>query len=1199
MLQATMHWERVGMTPQFVKASALGQYNGPCGIYSREYSINPQCGDLSFGVLATPLVGQPGYPRRYLMRLTLSLVVDRELWTAKSVTKPSRGTTWPHGTLCRDTSQPVTKAGNCLRDAGQLLNHWVVNETKTGWNVLQYTELFDYDPGSGINAGLFPTLADVPENVTWGFNYTELRYPRCDTITNPVNPPTCYCQTIECLPSTEAAVGGDYWTVDSTITFSTDGVNFVDGVTPLTDNHSPRFTVPPIVYVPHMNPDENVTFQIAAVDEDGATRLTFGKGGTGVVSVSPSGVVTVPPLLSRFVAPSANAGAPILPTYTINHLFRARVKAIDPVPNPPISTTVEFYVKSCAFGGPVPLNRKPDGTGYFTYSGGKSTPVFVEVGHGRCTESDGTALSPMVADRIACLGMSKTWEPVWVTAPTTKFQCRLGVECVAAVTAVQLDFSSTAECSFSGVAGGVRCSSLMGSGLGAVMDYDLISANGEHAAWPDSTTFENPAVVRIYPFAGRAAYPLPYVADIGRREAFCVAARNNATDTSVSECWSPPHCVEVEVLGSIPQTVSPAISDTCPDRTAADISQYREGECPDIYLCGNSDSFGEIVLHGMDADEGETVNVKIDTLGLTNLGQNLGDPANGYSSSLLNASVLVYPLNDPPTNTYCRERTVDPTLPVALLPAVPALAPGPSISSGGGVRCNSGLMKVTFNLDFAPSGNSPITAQTDSRGYSYAAVGEDKVLCYTISDNQAAVWGRGLNNHYSRCHIVRLRAPPVFLVNPSLPLDSPFAGVGPLGLGAGEATVDVEMGQSFNFTVRARDPNTEDAVSIFFLQDPGVPLDGKVTEQVCVDHGTESNIQPNGVYRTYTNCTDGTPQGGARYCPTVRSPCSEAYRQVIWTPQPGSEGNTFRVCAIARDDKGYCAASFYRRNPSCPPSLAENDVCTLDPVVGASRSATPQGFYGDPLCVNLRVIPPMPYWNNYTVATDNATAGPAEKLGHVGCDIRYAIAATDPRYDMAIELDPSTPLPPGASLIPRRSGGTAEVEFRWTPQRGTEGSRRTVCFRAFPKVSFRSHLSPEYQEATVGGELPVRCLAVTVRRCKYCVGGAETLLTKMKEYSVDMNWLRLWAANGNDDGDPLTMQVEDPGVLSTGLLDGVANGQLLNIGPIYRLLPGETLHQVAARFRTTVKSLLDLNPDIQSAELVRVGQDLCMIPCTF
>lgn len=44
-----------------------------------------------------------------------------------------------------------------------------------------------------------------------------------------------------------------------------------------------------------------------------------------------------------------------------------------------------------------------------------------------------------------------------------------------------------------------------------------------------------------------------------------------------------------------------------------------------------------------------------------------------------------------------------------------------------------------------------------------------------------------------------------------------------------------------------------------------------------------------------------------------------------------------------------------------------------------------------------------------------------------------------------------------------------------------------------------------------------------VERCKYCVAQGETLLTKMRLFTPDMNWLRLWAFNGADDGiRPLT-----------------------------------------------------------------------------
>ena len=57
-------------------------------------------------------------------------------------------------------------------------------------------------------------------------------------------------------------------------------------------------------------------------------------------------------------------------------------------------------------------------------------------------------------------------------------------------------------------------------------------------------------------------------------------------------------------------------------------------------------------------------------------------------------------------------------------------------------------------------------------------------------------------------------------------------------------------------------------------------------------------------------------------------------------------------------------------------------------------------------------------------------------------------------------------------------------------------------------------------------------------------------------------------------------------------------GQLLNVGPVYRLEAGETLAGVAAAFRTTVRSLLALNPDVAGPDAVRAGQELCLVPCS-
>ena len=82
--------------------------------------------------------------------------------------------------------------------------------------------------------------------------------------------------------------------------------------------------------------------------------------------------------------------------------------------------------------------------------------------------------------------------------------------------------------------------------------------------------------------------------------------------------------------------------------------------------------------------------------------------------------------------------------------------------------------------------------------------------------------------------------------------------------------------------------------------------------------------------------------------------------------------------------------------------------------MGASELATADGYYSTPLCVNIFVTPPQAYWLETTVPTEG---DPVQKQGHVGCEVRYTVAAADPNYRVAIIVSESTPLPPGATLV--------------------------------------------------------------------------------------------------------------------------------------------------------------------------------------
>ena len=113
----------------------------------------------------------------------------------------------------------------------------------------------------------------------------------------------------------------------------------------------------------------------------------------------------------------------------------------------------------------------------------------------------------------------------------------------------------------------------------------------------------------------------------------------------------------------------------------------------------------------------------------------------------------------------------------------------------------------------------------------------------------------------------------------------------------------------------------------------------------------------------------------------------------------------------------------------------------------------------------------------------------------------------------------------------------------------------------------------------------------------------------MQDLALDFNWLRLWAANGNEDGDADTTTVNHPDDLMK-----TTRQHIINIGSVYTVEPGDSLALLAVKFQTTVKQILSLNPDVgptgpspeaSTTELfgpdhynIQVGQPLCIVPCT-
>jgi len=1179
LLSASLHWDRIGATPQFYsKGGVYGNF--PCGRNTPTFTGNPNCGNPEQGI-----ADATQYPEPFLMHLTLALVVDCQFWVEKALTTagacPGIGTLLPFGVFCLDAALGTGTSSNC----DLAVEHKVMYVDTTSSPKMVYTQFVRvWDYSGSINADLY-SGSPPPPNVTAAFNWTApgdgiMYYDKCPDLSSG-NP--CFCQTIDCSEASEAYNHWGPWTVESVIPFSSSTTLFTDNVTPATNHHSPRIHFPAIVSVPGLKVGEELKHPFAAADEDGSTRLTFQVDpDRSVLSVTSDGMLYVKPLLARGVA----SGNVLAGGSYEKYLFRSHYKAIDPVnPSPKVFSQLLFYVRICPPGGNRVAIQSYE-WGLQALRLGATAATFANIGTARCMGSNGTQLGAV--SQASCTGAVGTWHAVWMTAPTTHTTCAVNVACRVPIYAVKLNFTDVMSCRWSDAVGEASrplCATRLHAGVAIVMDSTAVVVTGEHTIGTTSGA-ANPAFVTIQPFQGREnnGYPKPnpYEWDIGRKEMFCLIATANDGDYP---CPSLPHCVTVEVKGTIPELLSPSNSPTCPVRARDDFLQYvgmNSSNCPDLFACWRSTTGSEVTLKAFDADLGETVNIVVDSI------SSLDD----YSATLLVESALAFPdASDVGGNAeiYCDARTV--------VPYAPFMAVTAFVTPRATKDCRTALRKVTFDLDYATTGASPIAVnRTDLGGY-YPLIGEDKVLCYTVTDNQAKVWGRGVSNSYGKCHIVRMRGAPVFVINPATPLDTPFSGVDAQGLGFGELVLTARLAVELNFTFRARDPDPEDQIQILLLEDPGLPNEAILDPQVCVDQGLINNIDLALIPRKVNFCSDG--MGGQRVCPTVASACQEAFRFFHWVPSPGSEGKAYMVCAVAKDDDGACGLYHKRRNAACNPDPTVS--CGIDGTDGASDKSTSHGYYGPEHCVIINVTAPNPTWDVGTVPTVSG----ANKLAHVGCEIRWKVAATDANgYTMHVQVAEDTPLPDGARMVPVTTGVTAHQDFAWTPVRGMEGSMHTVCFQSWALITYPSNLhagppqARRARNADGSAELPRRCVNIKVRRCKYCVDSEETLLVKMKEYSVDMNWLRLWAANGNDDGDDLTDPVEDPGVLGTGTLDGVHNGQLLNIGPVYKFQAGDSLMGIAGRFRTTLKSLLDLNPDITDPSVVQAGQEVCLIPCS-
>jgi len=306
----------------------------------------------------------------------------------------------------------------------------------------------------------------------------------------------------------------------------------------------------------------------------------------------------------------------------------------------------------------------------------------------------------------------------------------------------------------------------------------------------------------------------------------------------------------------------------------------------------------------------------------------------------------------------------------------------------------------------------------------------------------------------------------------------------------------------------------------------------------------------------------------------VESRCSKAQLSLSWRPSAEQANLEFKVCAVAKDNSVACMGKG-------PPSA----------------EASSRGWMGEQQCVKIKVLQPDVSWT--------PDPAPNQVVSYVGCTSRIVVRARDCSSSRAPACSGeyrvfirSLSLPDAAQVLALQSSpGHSSRVMEWVPKRGHEGSVATACFTAGDELETRAPIAPQ-------------CWSFTVEKCQYCLaGGADTLHHLIKELALDTNWLRIWLHNGNYPAQNKgQVRVTNPDLILkshniTTLDEQMGNyrGQpIVWAGVMYEAREEETLSAVAVRFRTTVGSLLQMNPDISDDVALtrnRLDNKICIIPC--
>mmetsp|Transcript_14791 Transcript_14791/g.23034 ORF Transcript_14791/g.23034 Transcript_14791/m.23034 type:complete len:356 (-) Transcript_14791:650-1717(-) len=179
--------------------------------------------------------------------------------------------------------------------------------------------------------------------------------------------------------------------------------------------------------------------------------------------------------------------------------------------------------------------------------------------------------------------------------------------------------------------------------------------------------------------------------------------------------------------------------------------------------------------------------------------------------------------------------------------------------------------------------------------------------------------------------------------------------------------------------------------------------------------------------------------------------------------------------------------------------------------------------------------------------------------------MQLAVKQLDDGFDFRPGMEPR--LFDAISRMPQKASASAG-HLTFTAIHGHEGTTSMACFGCMSSTFMME------QEA---------CVTVRVSLCKYATKPGDTLLSITRMYHQNNNWRRLWNINPSIVPDPQHVMAE---------------GTVLDLGPIYRIQDGDSLANIAGRFDTTIRNLLEVNQFIIDEEMVKSGEELCITPCT-